>query len=110
MIRGQHVPAVRGQILLPLAPKAEETAQRAHRQEPDQPIRARFHPGRSIPSPERAALAPFATLRRVKTLVITEKPSVARDIVDALPGSFDNNKTFYEGDDYVVTFAVGPGL
>jgi DNA topoisomerase III len=52
-------------------------------------------------------LAPFATLRRVKTLVITEKPSVARDIVDALPGSFDNNKTFYEGDDYVVTFAVG---
>ncbi len=43
----------------------------------------------------------------MKTLVITEKPSVARDIVDALPGSFDNNDTFYEGDDYVVTFAVG---
>jgi DNA topoisomerase-3 len=43
----------------------------------------------------------------VKTLVIAEKPSVARDIVDALPGSFDSNKEFYEGDDYVVTFAVG---
>jgi DNA topoisomerase-3 len=43
----------------------------------------------------------------MKTLVIAEKPSVARDIVDALPGSFDNNKTFYEGDEYVVTFAVG---
>jgi DNA topoisomerase III len=43
----------------------------------------------------------------VKTLVIAEKPSVARDIVDALPGSFDNNKEFYEGDEYVVTFAVG---
>jgi DNA topoisomerase III len=43
----------------------------------------------------------------MKTLVIAEKPSVARDIVDALPGSFDDNKTFYEGDDYVVTFAVG---
>jgi DNA topoisomerase-3 len=48
-----------------------------------------------------------ATLRRVKTLVIAEKPSVARDIVDALPGSFDSNKEFYEGDEYVVTFAVG---
>jgi DNA topoisomerase III len=43
----------------------------------------------------------------MKTLVIAEKPSVARDIVDALPGSFDDNKTFYEGDDYVVSFAVG---
>jgi DNA topoisomerase-3 len=43
----------------------------------------------------------------VKTLVVAEKPSVARDIVDALPGSFDNNKEFYEGDEYVVTFAVG---
>src|SRR5688572_27967771 len=43
----------------------------------------------------------------MKTLVIAEKPSVARDIVDALPGSFDDNKTFYEGDEYVVTFAVG---
>ena len=43
----------------------------------------------------------------MKTLVIAEKPSVARDIVAALPGSFDSNKEFYEGDDYVVTFAVG---
>jgi DNA topoisomerase III len=43
----------------------------------------------------------------VKTLVIAEKPSVARDIVDALPGSFDSNNEFYEGDEYVVSFAVG---
>src|SRR5829696_306624 len=43
----------------------------------------------------------------MKTLVIAEKPSVARDIVAALPGSFDSNKEFYEGDDYVVTYAVG---
>src|SRR5215213_11305373 len=43
----------------------------------------------------------------MKTLVIAEKPSVARDIVAALPGSFDSNKEFYEGDEYVVTFAVG---
>ena len=42
----------------------------------------------------------------VKTLIIAEKPS-ARDIVGALPGSFDEHKNFYESDDYVVTFAVG---
>jgi DNA topoisomerase-3 len=43
----------------------------------------------------------------MKTLVIAEKPSVARDIVSALAGSFDEHKNFYESDDYVVTFAVG---
>jgi DNA topoisomerase-3 len=43
----------------------------------------------------------------VKTLVVAEKPSVARDLADALPGSFKNEETHYEGDDYVVTFAVG---
>src|SRR5438046_1580851 len=43
----------------------------------------------------------------MKTLVIAEKPSVARDIVDALPGSFENNDTSYESDDTIVTFAVG---
>src|ERR687895_2739857 len=43
----------------------------------------------------------------MKPLVIAEKPSVARDIVTALPGSFDEHKNFYESDDYVVTFAVG---
>jgi DNA topoisomerase-3 len=43
----------------------------------------------------------------MKTLVIAEKPSVARDIVDALPESFENNDTSYESDDTIVTFAVG---
>ncbi len=43
----------------------------------------------------------------MKTLIIAEKPSVARDIVDALPGSFENNDSYYESDDTVVTFAVG---
>src|SRR5215210_2165349 len=43
----------------------------------------------------------------MKTLIIAEKPSVARDIVGALPGSFDEHKNFYESDDYVVSFAVG---
>jgi DNA topoisomerase-3 len=44
---------------------------------------------------------------RVKTLVVAEKPSVARDLADALPGTFENEETHYEGDEYIVTFAVG---
>src|SRR5438094_1503107 len=43
----------------------------------------------------------------MRTVVIAEKPSVARDIVDALPGSFENNDAYYESDDTIVTFAVG---
>jgi DNA topoisomerase III len=42
-----------------------------------------------------------------KTLVVAEKPSVARDIANALPGRFVNNESFLEGDEYVITFAVG---
>jgi DNA topoisomerase III len=44
-----------------------------------------------------------------KTLVIAEKPSVARDLGSALPGSFKNSKdkTYLEGEDYVITWAVG---
>ena len=41
-----------------------------------------------------------------KQLVITEKPSVARDIADAI-GGFVKEKEFFENDDYVVTWAVG---
>ncbi|MEQ8274347.1 MAG: DNA topoisomerase 3 [Deltaproteobacteria bacterium] len=41
-----------------------------------------------------------------KRLVITEKPSVARDIVGAL-GGFTEEEGFWESDDYIVTFAVG---
>ncbi|MFT6230147.1 MAG: DNA topoisomerase-3, partial [Myxococcota bacterium] len=41
-----------------------------------------------------------------KQLVITEKPSVARDIAAAL-GGFDDHDEFLESEDYVVTFAVG---
>src|ERR687898_694175 len=36
----------------------------------------------------------------MKTLIIAEKPSVARDIVGALPGSFDEHKNFYDSEDY----------
>src|SRR5215204_6455269 len=44
-----------------------------------------------------------------KTLVVAEKPSVARDLAAALPGSFKQakEKTHLVGDDYVVTWAVG---
>src|SRR4051794_8546427 len=42
-----------------------------------------------------------------KILVIAEKPSVARDLAGALPGSFENHDAYLESDDYVVTFAVG---
>ena len=44
-----------------------------------------------------------------KTLVIAEKPSVARDLASALPGSYTQakEKTYLEGDDYVITWAVG---
>jgi len=41
-----------------------------------------------------------------KNLVITEKPSVARDIVAAL-GGFEESDGFWENGDLVVTFSVG---
>jgi len=41
-----------------------------------------------------------------KALVITEKPSVARDIT-AVFGGFTDHDGYFENDDYVVTFAVG---
>jgi DNA topoisomerase III len=41
-----------------------------------------------------------------KALVITEKPSVARDIADAL-GGFREEDGFFEREDLIVTFAVG---
>src|SRR3954463_4830799 len=44
-----------------------------------------------------------------KSLVVAEKPSVARDLAGALPGSFtqSKDKTHLVGDDYVITWAVG---
>ncbi|MFP8877410.1 MAG: toprim domain-containing protein, partial [Myxococcota bacterium] len=41
-----------------------------------------------------------------KALVITEKPSVARDISQVFDG-FTDHDGYFENDDYVVTFAVG---
>lgn len=42
-----------------------------------------------------------------KTLIIAEKPSVAADIVKVLPGTYSRSKTHYEGDHYIVSFAIG---
>ena len=42
-----------------------------------------------------------------KTLIIAEKPSVAADIAKVLPGKFKKEKTHFEGDQYVVSYAVG---
>lgn len=42
-----------------------------------------------------------------KTLIIAEKPSVAGDLAKVLPGKFVKNKTHYEGDHHVVSFAIG---
>lgn len=42
-----------------------------------------------------------------KTLIIAEKPSVAADLTKVLPGKFKKQKTHFEGDDYVVSYAVG---
>ncbi len=43
----------------------------------------------------------------LKTLIIAEKPSVAKDFVQALPGKYQNQKSYFEGPEYIITFAVG---
>jgi DNA topoisomerase III len=45
--------------------------------------------------------------RVTKRLVITEKPSVSRDIASALPGTFAKHDGYLESDDDIVTYAVG---
>lgn len=42
-----------------------------------------------------------------KTLIIAEKPSVAADLVKVLPGKFKKTKTHYEGNDHIVSYAIG---
>ena len=41
-----------------------------------------------------------------KSLIITEKPSVASDIAKAL-GGFKKGKDYYENEKYVISSAVG---
>ncbi len=42
-----------------------------------------------------------------KTLIIAEKPSVAQDLIKALPGKFEKHDAFWESDHYLVSFALG---
>ena len=42
-----------------------------------------------------------------KILIIAEKPSVAADLVKSLPGKFVKEKTHFEGERFVVSYAVG---
>ena len=43
----------------------------------------------------------------MKTLIIAEKPSVAGDIVKALPEKFEKHDAYYESPGYLVSFAIG---
>jgi DNA topoisomerase-3 len=42
-----------------------------------------------------------------KTLIIAEKPSVAGDLVKALPEKFEKHDAYYESPSYVVSYAIG---
>lgn len=42
-----------------------------------------------------------------KTLIIAEKPSVANDLTKVLPDKFKKEKTHFEGNKYVVSYAIG---
>ena len=43
----------------------------------------------------------------MKTVIIAEKPSLARNIVNAIGGPFKNSSGWYENDAYCVTYAFG---
>ena len=43
----------------------------------------------------------------MKSLVIAEKPSVARDLCKVLGGKFEKMDEYFENENYVVTSAVG---
>jgi len=42
-----------------------------------------------------------------KTLIIAEKPSVAQDLLKALPEKFEKHDAFWESEHYLVSFALG---
>ena len=48
-----------------------------------------------------------AKAQPLKTLVIAEKPSVAADLAKALGGKFEKEKTCYEGDSVIISWALG---
>jgi DNA topoisomerase-3 len=42
-----------------------------------------------------------------KTLIVAEKPSVGRDLADALPGTFVKHEGYLESGEHVITWAIG---
>ena len=42
-----------------------------------------------------------------KTLIIAEKPSVAQDLMKALPGKFEKHENFWESENTIISFALG---
>lgn len=62
-------------------------------------------PGFSGPCQE--GMKPILAEEAKKRLIIAEKPSVAADIVRALPEKFKKEDTYYEGPSTLVSFAVG---
>ncbi len=47
------------------------------------------------------------SIKSSKQLIIAEKPSVARDLVEAMNETFSNHKNYYESSSYIVSYAVG---
>ena len=43
----------------------------------------------------------------MKRLILAEKPSVGRDIVNAIGGSFNKRDGYFENDQYIVSWAIG---
>lgn len=43
----------------------------------------------------------------MKKFILTEKPSVGRDIVSAIGGTFQKRDGYYESDQYIVSWAIG---
>ncbi len=64
-------------------------------------------------SPKKSKSSPKATkasklgTEQGKTLIIAEKPSVAQDIANALGEKFIKEKTHFEGENTVISFAIG---
>jgi len=63
---------------------------------------------RAKDEPHSPGASPPTELKTLgKALVITEKPSVARDITDVL-GGFTDHEGYFESDTHLVTFAAIP--
>ncbi|MCD6023778.1 MAG: topoisomerase [Fibrobacteria bacterium] len=58
------------------------------------------------PAAKKSAKTPAAP-GAGKTLIIAEKPSVAQDLMKALPGKFEKHDNYWESEKYILSFALG---